>query len=853
MNLNDLRHEMLGDASIRESLAELQTRFVVDDLRSVSRDESAALNWNRLLLLASVLAGGDDESSVTAALRITQGSFISPEASTAHRVAASVLLERMGNRNSVALAEQRLLVSEDREELTPMPLQLDVMRRRLELSIPTPRGGRRPVSPFQRRFWDLAKHNDWLSVSAPTSAGKSWIVMRWLEFCMSRSAEFRGFYIVPTRALVEEVALALADQLSEDTVIHTIPWDATIDESSREVYVMTQERAHLLLHRLPQLTADVVFVDEAQKFADGSRGVLLQRALADLVRRRGDTQVIFASPMSANPELLVRDAPANARSHAEVVEAVTVNQTLLWADATKGRPRHWRLRAPDAMSEPDIGTFELVAAPSTPAQRLPLVAFSLGRKTVGNVVYVNFASGAEKAAIQIAALLGADATSDDVELAALRELVESSIHRQYALSHALRRGVAFHYGNMPLLVRAEIERLFRKGTIGYLVCTSTLLEGVNLPCRNLFVRGPRRGKGNHMTAADFWNLAGRAGRWGKEFQGNIVCVDVANRNEWPTPPRTRSRTQLRRATDDELVDLSRLVDHARSGAPILADERAHDLSEAMMSLLAVSVARGESLSGFGGLADAAAETVADLEQLLRAAIDRADLPAGMLERHAGVSPQAMGRLLDRFERTGDIAELLVDEPAGQEALSTYKDALGRCAQELGAPFGADKRQWQLAYLITDWMRGRPLSYLINRRIQLSQRTAKPKGIDAIIRETMADVETVARFQAPKFLACYLDLLRLFLTRKGEAELARDAPDLDMLLELGVSQPTQMVLLSLGLSRTAAIAVADFLFGEDLGRDACLAWLHGTDFDSLPLPELVRRDLRTTRDRHPGMV
>jgi hypothetical protein len=612
---------------------------------------------------------------------------------------------------------------------------------------------------------------------------------------------------------------------------------------------MTQERTHLLLHRKRELTADVVFVDEAQKFADDSRGVLLQRALADLVRRDADTQVIFASPMSANPELLVRDAPPKVRAHAEVVEAITVNQTLLWADGTKGRPKHWGLRAPDATSEPEIGTFELTVAPSKISQRLPVVAFSLAGATAGNVVYVNFAADAEKAALQIAELLGPEAEVNDTDLAALRELVTTSIHPQYALTQTLRRGVAFHYGNMPLLVRAEIERLFRTGTIHYLVCTSTLLEGVNLPCRNLFVRGPRRGRGKHMTAADFWNLAGRAGRWGKEFQGNIICVDISNENEWPTPPRTRSRTQLRRAADDELVDLTRLVEHARAGAPVLDEDRAQDLREAMMSLLAVSVARGESLSAFSGLGDTEPESVAELEMLLRSAIDEADVPLSLLERHAGISPQAMHRLLEHFEATSDVTDLLVDQPAAQDALATYKEALGRCGAYLGGPFGEEKRQWQLAYLITDWMRGRPLAYLIRTRITLSKKSAKPKGTPALIRDTMADVETVARFQAPKFLACYLDLLRLHLERCGLTELAEDTPNLDMLLELGVSQPTQMVLLSLGLSRTTAIAVTEFLLGENLDREECVAWLESTDIDVLPLAELVRRELRDARARH----
>jgi hypothetical protein len=462
MTLEDLRQTLLAADPTRAALDELVARSVVEDLVTVKRDNAIDLDWNRLLLMASVLAGGATELAVTSALRITQGCFISQETNDVHRTAAAVVLERMGNRPSVDLAERRQLVAVERESSTPVPLQLDIMRRRLELSIPSSAGPRRSVNQFQRRFWDLVEKHDWVSVSAPTSAGKSWIVMRWFERCLRASELFRGFYIVPTRALVEEVALAVDEHLPADVVVHTIPWDDGLDDHPREIYVMTQERAHLLMQRLPGLKANVVFIDEAQKFADDSRGVLLQRVLTDLVARDPSTQVIFASPMSANPELLVRDAPAGASTHAEIVETATVNQTLLWAEATKGRPRHWTLRAPDQHSETTIGTFETVIATSRVSQRLPVVAFSLGMNSSGNVIYANGAAEAEKSALQIAELLGSEAdASDDEAIEELRELVVSSIHPQYALATALRRRVAFHYGNMPLLVREQIERLFR--------------------------------------------------------------------------------------------------------------------------------------------------------------------------------------------------------------------------------------------------------------------------------------------------------------------------------------------------------------------------------------------------------
>src|SRR5699024_5356132 len=123
---------------------------------------------------------------------------------------------------------------------------------------------------------------------------------------------------------------------------------------------------------------------------------------------------------------------------------------------------------------------------------------------------------------QIFEYLGSTSEIDDQRISDLQELIRKSVHSSYLLAEVISRGVAFHYGNMPQPVRQGVEELYRAGLIRFLVCTSTLLEGVNLPCTNIWIMNPRRGQGNPMTPFDFWNLAGRAGRWGAEFAGNII-------------------------------------------------------------------------------------------------------------------------------------------------------------------------------------------------------------------------------------------------------------------------------------------------------------------------------------------
>ena len=156
-------------------------------------------------------------------------------------------------------------------------------------------------------------------------------------------------------------------------------------------------------------------------------------------------------------------------------------------------------------------------------KKIALITTAIAGNNSGNLIYSNGAAESEKFAKILTQLV--PPASNSVKVKELIKLVKTTIHRDYILGKVLENKIAFHYGNMPLLVRQEIEQLFKDNEIKYLVCTSTLLEGVNLPATAVFIRKPTRGKGKPLNENDFWNLAGRAGRWGKEFSGNIICIE----------------------------------------------------------------------------------------------------------------------------------------------------------------------------------------------------------------------------------------------------------------------------------------------------------------------------------------
>jgi hypothetical protein len=842
--------------SFRDQLLAVQVSSVVREFEVIEPEgQNGEIRWSFVLGCASALARGDTEAAQDAALRIAQLCLASvglEEIEQGHLVAAALVLEWLGNRRALALADSRELVSAEAWTSAPAPLRADVMRRRLELLIPSEEGRSLPVNPFQRAFWSAAERGDWVSVSAPTSAGKSFIVRRWFEKRLAEKDCFRGVYVVPTRALLAEVCKELEATFGREIPVFGIPWDSEIGKAPKELYVFTQERLHLLQNERGDFVADLLFVDEAQKLADGERGVLLQRVIAEAVRRHPATQVIFASALAENPDLLLQGRPEESTGESLRSEVVTVNQNLLWVDEIQGDTKRFSV---DLMIDGEarrLGELKL-AARATGGKRLPLIAHALGRGHAGNLVYVNFAYEAEQVAMQLKAPRGAEVDlSADERVKKLKELVEKTIHPRYRLNAVLDSGIAFHYGNMPLLVRDEIEALFRDGVLSYLICTSTLLEGVNLPCSNLFVRGPKKGRKAFMSPADFWNLAGRAGRWGIEFQGNIVCVDATDANRWPEPPRRRVVQPLRRATDSVLADLPRLCAYI-DGEPGKDPDQVEAPLEPVYNLLASRVSEGEGLEGLPGTGALGSTKIEDLEDRIERSLEGVEVAPEIYQRHSAISPRSMQELLDYFAGHKEPHRLPLAPPENTNAAENYAEALARVTNHLGAPFGDHGGyRYALAILMRDWMRGRPLPVLIKARIKYerSKKSASSEDtvVAAAIRNTMRDVEQFARFEAPKYLSCYLDVLLQFID-SSKAEVRLPEMDLQMMLEMGVSRPTELSMMTLGLSRSSAVALEPNVFDDDLDREGALDWLRNADLGDYDLPALVVAEIEAVLARH----
>lgn len=127
------------------------------------------------------------------------------------------------------------------------------------------------------------------------------------------------------------------------------------------------------------------------------------------------------------------------------------------------------------------------------------------RERKSNIAYFSGKNGAIDAARAFAE--GKD-DIDDNNLKQLANDIRDQVHGDYYLTKLIRKGIAYHIGYLPASIQQRIEKFFKDGKIAAMFCTSTLIEGVNLPADNLFITNYRSGR-PQMTSVEFRNLIGR--------------------------------------------------------------------------------------------------------------------------------------------------------------------------------------------------------------------------------------------------------------------------------------------------------------------------------------------------------
>lgn len=322
-------------------------------------------------------------------------------------------------------------------------------------------------------------------LSAPTSFGKSAIVD-----ALINSGKYKNIAIVvPTIALIDEIRRRLAPCRTT----HKIITHASQPPANQNIFIFTQERV-VDYTQFPEL--DLFVIDEFYKLnpiADKERSATLNHAFYKLVKK--SKQFYMLGP---NIQAIPEGFPERFKCQFIRTDYQTVVTELI------------RLNPPRDQEEDQL-------------VRLC--------KEVNGPTLIYCASPA-KASKLASLLLKANLVSSSVGMTDAAEWVSEHYDPNWTLAHALRHGIGMHHGRMPRSLAQVIVRGFNTGAIKFLICTSTLIEGVNTKAKNVIIFDNKiaRQKYDYFT---FNNIRGRSGRMFQHFIGKVFLFHQEPQEELP--------------------------------------------------------------------------------------------------------------------------------------------------------------------------------------------------------------------------------------------------------------------------------------------------------------------------------
>ncbi len=810
----------------------------------------------RLLNSASVFAQAEDEESLDLAQQIAVFASLASEKNEI-REASVHILSGLGNFPGLAK-----LSGMDSKSLGFQTHIRNALLR--ELNSVDMAGKRVSLTEFQLDVWDSLKSKVAMAISAPTSAGKSYVVLEHLCESAIHLDHFVALYIAPTRALLAEIQGKLERRLasiSDQLRITTVPVPDP-EHRPKQIFVLTQERAQLLLSAIDiRGVIDLVIVDEAQAIGDDSRGMILQDSVEKVRRANPNARFLFLAP-GASGFHLVGDSVGLSGLHVKEtgLSPVVQNRISVRFPIENEHLVHLDLVTPKRLEPIGSYTFQRGFALSEDA-KLAAVAEEFGASG-RSLVYATGAKNAE----DLTSLIALNREDKDVtSLKDLAKFIELHVHKEYSLARFVRRGVAFHYGNMPSLLREGIEASFREGKLDYLCCTTTLFQGVNLPARNVFIDTPTRGnKGEPLDEAALWNFAGRAGRLGEEVVGNVFLVNYEN---WDTQPLTlRKPFEMKVAFKDTIEqsydDVLDVLEVAGQLKPDENRKRADERITSAAGLVLFRASQGnlDTLIGRANISLTQPQRER-LSTFADQAISRLGLPQAVLTSSWMVDPVALASLLHRLRELihkGEFHKLMPVNPS-TDAYKVYDSIFRRMFKHLGgmklAGEDAKKTRGYVSHVTVTalkWMRGDPLTQLVREAVKFKLSAAKKSTtkkpdqdvIDAAIRDMFALIEQTIRFKLVQWSKAYVDLLRFALADAERADLVPQVYDFSLALELGISTTTGRSLVEFGLSRITASAVAGLITDSSLPPEKVKAWIRTQPEDMLSqLSSLILAELR----------
>ena len=384
-------------------------------------------------------------------------------------------------------------------------------------------------------------------VSLPTSSGKTMIAEFRILQALNQFDRERGWvaYLVPTRALVNQISRQLRRDLSDlginveqvspaleiDNIESELLCQSDLENEFR-ILVTTPEKLNLMLRQDWEKKIGrpltLMIVDEAHNIQNAERGLNLELLLATVNSECQHAQFLLLTPFINNAREVARWL--GGRNSEDISLAVDWQPNdrvvgIIQAEKTeriRGKSFDYRLNMETVHTTKqtlvvddllDLQNNREIASTYSKASSSSVLAAIAAQKLQqrGPVIVMHTRpdwvwSLADRLKIEI----NKKVPTDNISL--VQKFLELELGSETPLIDLLSYGIGVHHAGLPDEVRILVEWLFEKDELSFLVATTTIAQGVNFPVSGVIMASHQYPYGEDMPPEDFWNIAGRAGR-----------------------------------------------------------------------------------------------------------------------------------------------------------------------------------------------------------------------------------------------------------------------------------------------------------------------------------------------------
>jgi superfamily II RNA helicase len=324
-------------------------------------------------------------------------------------------------------------------------------------------------------------------LSTPTGTGKSLVAVAAHAASLSRGG--RTYYTAPIKALVSEKFFALVDIFGAENV-GMVTGDSSVNADAPIVCCTAEILANLALRQGPDAPVDQVVMDEFHYYGEADRGWAWQVPLLLLTR----AQFILMSATLGDVEDIADDL--SRRTGRPTARVTGVERPV---------PLHFEY----ARTPVHETVQELLDTKQAPIY----------------VVHFSQAAAMERAqALSSIRIIGRE-QRDEIAEAIGGFRFTTGFGK--TLSRYVRAGIGVHHAGMLPRYRRLVETLAQRGLLRVICGTDTLGVGINVPIRTVLMTALTKYDGTRMrqlSAREFHQIAGRAGRAGYDTAGTVVVM-----------------------------------------------------------------------------------------------------------------------------------------------------------------------------------------------------------------------------------------------------------------------------------------------------------------------------------------